>query len=117
MHAILINDKLEVVFLLGLLSSVAFVAEMVTYLTYMKDISDESRRTASMFYGFIPLSGKKMYAVKASMYLLSFCQLLGKAMQVVVLVQIGKKTLVAVIVSELAVYLLYKVVRNDFRYW
>ena len=118
MDKILTSNKLEPFFLLGLLSSAAFVAEGVTYLAYMKDISDESRRTGKLFYGFIPLSGKKLYAVKASMYLLSFCQLLGKAMQVAVLMQIGNRILVfAVLSCELGVYLLYKVVRSDFRYW
>ena len=118
MNAILTSDKLEPLLLLGLLSSAVFVAEGVTYLTYAKDISEESRRSGKLFWGFIPLSGNKLYAVKASMYLLSFCQLLGKAIQVAVLMQIGKKTLVIKVLGcELGVFLLYKVVRSDFRYW
>ena len=117
-NSILESKKLEPLLLLGLLSSAAFVAEGVTYLAYMKDISDESRRTGKLFYGFVPLSGKKLFAVKASMFLLSFCQLLGKAMQMSVLVQIGTKTLAfAVLGCELGIYLLYKVLRSDFRYW
>ena len=117
-NSILISEKLDHLFLLGLLSSAAVVAEGVTYLTYAKDISEESRRLGKLFWGFIPLSGKKLYAVKASMYLLSFCQLLGKAMQVAVLMQIGNKILVAaVLCCEMGVYLLYKVVKRDFRYW
>ena len=115
---ILTSDKLDPLLLLGLLSSVAVVAEGVTYLAYMKDISEESRRSGKQFYGFIPVSGKKLYAVKASMYILSFCQLLGKSMQVAVLMQIGNEVLViAVLGCELGGYLLYKVVRSDFRYW
>ena len=117
-NTILTSKKLEPLLLFGLLSSAAFVAEGVTYLTYMADISEESRGSGKLFYGFIPLSGKKLYAVKASMYLLSFCQLLGKSMQVAVLMQIGKRTLTfAVLGCELGVYLLYKVFMNDFRYW
>ena len=118
MDKILTSNKLEPFFLLGLLSSAAFVAEGVTYLAYMKDISEESRRSGKLFYGFFPLSGKRQYAVKAGMYILSFCQLLGKAMQVAVLMQIGKKTLVIKVLGcELGVYFLYKVVKSDFRYW
>ena len=118
MNAILTSKNLEFVFVLSLMSSAAFVAEGVTYLAYMKDISDESRRTGKLFYGFVPLSGKKLFTVKASMFLLSFCQLLGKAMQMSVLMQIGTKTLVFTVLGcELGVYLLYKVVRSDFRYW
>ena len=117
-NSILTSDKLEPLLLVGLFTSAAFVAEGVTYLAYMKDINEESRRTSNIFYGFIPLSGKKLYAVKASMYLLSFCQLLGKSMQVAVLMQIGSKTLViAVLGCELGLYLLYKVILCDLRYW
>ena len=117
-NTILTSEKLETLLLLGLLSSAAFVAEGVTYFAYMKDISEESRRSGKLFYGFVPLSGKKLYAVKSSMYLLSFCQLLGKSMQVAVLMQIGNKTLAFVVIGcELGLYLLYKVVMNDFRYW
>ena len=118
MDKILTSNKLEPLLLLSLLSSAAFVAEGVTYLSFTADISEENRRSEKLFYGFIPLSGKKLYAVKASMYLLSFCQLLGKAIQVAVLMQIGNEVLViAVLGCELGVYLLYKVVRSDFRYW
>ena len=117
-NTILTSNKLEHLILLGLLSSAAFVAEGVTYLSYTADISEENRRTGKLFHGYVPLSGKKLYAVKASMYLLSFCQLLGKSMQVSVLVQIGNKKLAfAVLGCELGVYLLYKVFRSDFRYW
>ena len=117
-NSILTSDKLELVLLLSLFTSATFVAEGVTYLSYTTDISEKSRQSGKLFYGFIPLSGKKLYAVKASMYLLSFCQLLGKAMQVAVLMQIGNKTLAfGVLGCELGVYLLYKVFRSDFRYW
>ena len=117
-NTILTSNKLDPLLLLGLLSSAAFVAEGVTYLSFTADISEENRRSEKLFYGFIPLSGKKLYAVQASMYLLSFCQLLGKAIEVSVLMQIGQKTLVsAVLGCEIGVYLLYKVIRGDFRYW
>ena len=55
------------------MSSIAFVSEAVTYLTYMKDINEESRRTGKLFFGFMPLSGIRLVVVKVSMYVLSFC--------------------------------------------
>ena len=117
MNTILTSDNLEPLLLVSLLSSAAFVSHSMTYLTFMKDINEESRQ-AKLFYGFLPLSGKKLIAVKASMYLLSFCQLLGKAIEMAVLMQIGGKTLAFSMLScEMGVYLLYKVVMNDFRYW
>jgi len=52
------------------------------------------------------------------MYLLSFCQLLGKSFAMAILVQVGGKTLAfSVLGGEMVTYLLYKVVRGDFRYW
>ena len=56
-----------------MLSSVAFVSETVTYMTFIKDIGAESRRTGKLFYGFVPLSGIRIALVKVSMYVLSFC--------------------------------------------
>jgi len=52
------------------------------------------------------------------MYLLSFCQLLGKSFAMAILVQIGGKTLaVSVLGGEMVAFLVYKLVRGDFRYW
>jgi len=52
------------------------------------------------------------------MYLLSFCQLLGKSLEMAILFQIGGKILaISVLGGEMVAYLLYKLVRGDFRYW
>jgi len=118
MNKVLMSDKLDVIVLLALLSSAAFVSEAVTYMTYMKDINAESRRTGKLFYGFVPLSGIRLVLVKVSMYVLSFCQLMGNSITVALLVQKGGKTLAIIVLScEMGVYLLWKVVRRDFRYW
>jgi len=98
--------------------SAAFVAEAVSYMTYLKDIDDESRRTGKIFYGFIPLQGVRLSLVEVSMRLLSFCQLLGKSFEIAILVQVGGKTLaIGVLGGEMVAYLSYKLVRGDFRYW
>ena len=66
----------------------------------------------------MPLHGLKLVVVKWSMYLLSFCQLLGKSLEMAILVQVGGKILaLSVLGGEMVVYLIYKVVRGDFRYW
>ena len=52
------------------------------------------------------------------MYTQSFCQALGKGLEIAILVQIGGKMLVfCVLGGEMGVYLIFKVVRGDFRYW
>ena len=62
-----------IVLIIALLTSAAFVAETVSYMTFMKDINEESRRTGKLFYGFVPLSGIRQLIVKFSMYILTFC--------------------------------------------
>ena len=59
-----------------------------------------------------------IFFARRSMYLLSFCQLLGKSFAMAILVQIGGKTLaVSVLGGEMVAFLVYKLVRGDFRYW
>ena len=115
---VLESVELDWIVLAALFTSVAFVSEAVSYMTFMKDISEEGRRKQKIFYGFIPLSGIKLVMVKLSMYLLSFCQLLGKSFQMVILMQMGGRTLaLGVLGGEVFIYLLYKLLRRDFRYW
>ena len=85
-NTVLTSDKLDVVVILALISSVAFVSEAVTYMTFIKDINEESRRTGKLFYGFVPLSGIRLVIVKGSMYVLSFCQLMEKSITIALLV-------------------------------
>jgi len=43
---------------------------------------------------------------------------MGKSIMIAILLQIGGKTLALIVLScEMAIYLLYKVIRRDFRYW
>jgi len=115
---VLESEELDLIVVGALLVSVVFVAEAVSYMTYVKDISEESRRTGKIFYGFVPLHGLRLVVVKWSMYLLSFCQLLGKSLEMAILVQIGGKILaIGVLGGELVAYLVYKLVRSDYRYW
>ena len=115
----ILNSKEVNILLVGALSTSAmFVAEAVSYMTYMMDISEDNRQKGNLFYGFVSLHGLRLVVVKWSMYLLSFCQLLGKSLMVNIIYQIGGKTLVvAVMGGEMVAYLIYKVVRGDFRYW
>jgi len=115
---LLTMEELDPIVVVSLLVSVIFVSEAVTYMTYVKDISEESRTTGRLFYGFMPLSGMRMVLVKGSMYVLSFCQLMGKSITIGIMVQIGgKRTALAVLGCEVGIYLLYKVLRKDFRYF
>jgi len=115
---ILTAQSINNIVLLAMLASVAFVAEGVTYLTFMKDISLEGRKSGKLFYGFAPLSGIRLHIVKIAMYMLSFCQLIGKSLAIAIIFQMGGRPLTAFVFScEIGVYLLYKVLRGDFYHW
>ena len=117
-YALLQVEDLDFIVLGALFASGAFVANTVSYLTYAKDIDQESRRTGRLFYGFIPLRGMRLVAVYGAMHALTFCQLIAKSITIGILVQIGgKQTALAVLSCEVGIYLLYKVLRKDFRYF
>jgi len=116
-NTVLTSDKPDAIVLLAMLSSAVFVSEAVTYMTFIKDISAESRRTGKLFYGFVPLSGIRRWIMKGSMHMLSFCQLMGKSIAIALLTQMGGRTLAITVLScEMGVYLLFKVARHDLRY-
>jgi len=117
-YKILKSETIDPIVLTALFASVAITASTVSYLTYTKDIDDESRRTGRLFYGFIPLSGIRLIAVYGAMHVLSFSQLMAKSITIGILVHIGGKRLaIAVLSCEVGIYLIYKVLRKDFRYF
>ena len=116
-NSILKSNETDPVVIFGLITSAFFVAEGISYLSYIKDVNEESRRTGYLFYGFVPLSGVGLYVVRTAMFLLSFCQLSSKSVQVAILIHLGGKTMaIFVICIETFLFLLYKVLRRDFRY-
>jgi hypothetical protein len=86
---VLESKEIDWIVLGALFCSAVFVAETMGYMTFMADINDAHRKTEKTFYGFVPLHGVRLMVVKWSMYLLSFCQLLGKSLEVAVLYIVG----------------------------
>ena len=112
------KDVLDPIIIVALFASLAIAADTVSYLTYAKDIDHESRRTGRLFYGFIPLRGLRIVVVYVAMHVLSFCQLTAKSITIGILAHLGGKPLaIAVLGGEVGIYLLYKVLRKDFRYF
>ena len=107
-HTILTSKEFDMIIISALFTSAAFVSEAVTYMTFVKDINEESRKTGTLFYGFMPLSGIRVLIVKLSMYMLSFCQILGKSLQIAMLMLSGGRSLVIfVLLGEFCLYILY----------
>ena len=72
----------------------------------------------SSFYGFLPLIGYKATVATGGMVGMSFCQLLSKCVGLVALKNCGGGIVVlSVLGGELALYLLYKLLRGDLRCW
>mgnify|MGYP001128235878 FL=1 len=116
--AIMVRKTSNLVVLGALVISCLFVAELITYITFVRDISEESRNTGRIFYGFVPLSGANLYIVRGNMFLLSICQLISKSMFIAILWQEGRMKLILVVsCCEMAAFFMYKVVRGDFRYF
>ena len=115
--SILSSTNVDNILLLSVVLSAGMTSECVTYMTYIKDISEEGRRLGKLFYGFVPLSGFRLIMVRISMYMLSFCQLIGKCFGMSILYNLGGPVLVLqVLGGEMLAYLLYKVVRKDLVY-
>jgi len=112
-NALLTSVDLDFIVMIALLLTLAFASNAVAYLTYVKDIGSESRRTGKLFYGFMPLSGVRLVLGMGSLHVLSFCQLLAKSISIALLFQMGGKTLVIIVLGcEMGVFLTYKLARQ-----
>jgi len=84
-----------------------------TTIAYDMDTSPEKRKYFPAFYGVIPDQGRM--SVLMVMVLMSFCQVAARALSLSLLfcMSTGSGTAVAWLSTEMAVYLLVKVVRQD----
>ena len=80
-----------------------------------KDTSPNSRRVTPDFYGFVPPTGRGLIFVL--MVVNSTSQFLAKIMAIGLLGAVSKTWTVAYLVGDMCLFLLYKLLRNDFFYW
>jgi hypothetical protein len=70
------------------------------------------------FYGFIPSGAIDRIVMRGAMLTLSVSQLLARSLGCALTAEaVGKNYVGMMIVSELSLFILYKIVRNDFLYW
>jgi hypothetical protein len=73
---------------------------------------------SGLFYGFIPAGAVDRKIIQVGMFALASCQLLARSIGcALIAAAVGKLNLGFMLGAELAVYLLYKVIRRDFYYW
>ena len=79
------------------------------------DTSPTKRRETPDFYGYVPPTGRALIFVL--MVVNSTSQFLAKIMAIALLGAVSKTWVVAYLVGDMCLFLLYKLLRNDFIYW
>ena len=79
------------------------------------DTSPKKRRETLDFYGFVPPTGRGFIFVL--MVVNSTSQFLAKIMAIALLGAVSKTWMIAYLVGDVCLYLLYTFLRNDFFYW
>ena len=79
------------------------------------DTSPKKRRETPDFYGYVPPTGRGLIFIL--MVVNSTSQFLAKIMAIALLGAVSKMWAAAYLVGEMCLFLLYKLLRNDFIYW
>ena len=79
------------------------------------DTSPKKRRETPDFYGYVPPTGRGLIFVL--MVVNSTSQFLAKIMAIALLGAVSKTWVVAYLVGDMCLYLLYKLLRNDLFYF
>ena len=79
------------------------------------DTSPTKRRETPDFYGFVPPTGRGL--IFMLMVVNSTSQFLAKIMAIALLGAVSKTWVVAYLLGDMCLYLLYKLLRNDFFYY
>ena len=79
------------------------------------DTSPKKRRETPDFYGYVPPTGRGLIFVL--MVVNSTSQFLAKIMAIALLGAVSKTWVVAYLVGDVCLFLLYKILRNDLFYW
>mmetsp|Transcript_15759 Transcript_15759/g.32362 ORF Transcript_15759/g.32362 Transcript_15759/m.32362 type:complete len:676 (+) Transcript_15759:137-2164(+) len=85
--------------------------------SYDYDTDPARRKETPNFYGFVPADAWKRLWVFVSMLLITSSMLMIKCMTIVLLGMVGRNWVFAFIGADQALYLLVKLLRNDFWYW
>lgn len=102
---------------LSLFISVFTTGFVSATLSYDIDTDPKKRGYNSEFYGYVPDSPSKRAVLFMTMILMSAVQVLIKGVLVVILGSMGLVYALSYMVGDLLFYLVYKLVRRDFKYW
>jgi hypothetical protein len=84
-------------------------------ISYDMDTSPKKRRETPDFYGFVPPTGRGF--IFFLMVVFSTVQFLAKITAIALLGAVSKKWVVLYLLGDIVLYLLNKIIRNDFLSW
>ncbi|GMH96462.1 hypothetical protein TrVE_jg10144 [Triparma verrucosa] len=100
----------------GLVTSVVTASFISTLIAYEMDTDISNRKHTPNFYGYMPDKALQRMKAALAMLVMSSCQLLAKAFCCSLLGIISVKYVIVYLFTDMAVYLLYKLLRHDFAY-
>ena len=86
-------------------------------MSYDWDTDPKKRLKSSEFYGYIPDSARQRTALFTSMVFISALMLLVRALVLVMLGLVSRYAALCYFGIDMGMYLLFKIVRDDFFYW
>ncbi|GMI03055.1 hypothetical protein TrLO_g8892 [Triparma laevis f. longispina] len=116
-YAIINGKDQGLTVVLSLASSVLSGSFISAAIAYEKDTSKEARSHSPQFYGYIPDALKPTIVVSLLMWVMSACQMSGKAFACALCAVQSRSMLLLFLFAEFFLFVLYKVVRRDYLYW
>ena len=111
------SDKLQTASLFSIIISIATVALGTTTICFDFDLDPERRAHTPDFYGYVPNSSSGRVNVVISMFMFTTCHILIRVLGVAILAAVSPAITAAILGGDLLFFLLFKLARNDFRYW
>ncbi|GMH89802.1 hypothetical protein TrVE_jg6277 [Triparma verrucosa] len=115
--ALLVNKEKPFIMMLSVFLSASTIGYSTSLISYDKDIEPGGRRTQPWIYGYIDVSPLKRALAFVSMTSVSALQVFMKAIMIGLLGVAGKDLLFIYLGIEISIYLVWKVIRGDFRYF
>jgi hypothetical protein len=105
------------VLVVSVVTALVGVAVRVSSLAYQMDTSVEKRAINPSFYGYLPAESKRRYLAIFCLFVFSLMHIVSRCSAVALLYVTNPMWLYAFLAVDMALFLLWKVLRNDFVWW
>ena len=117
LSAMLSFGSVSMASIISLVTSALTTGFISSSLSYDWDTDPKKRAESSEFYGYIPSRARLRAVVFVLMILISAIMLIVRASAIALLGHISKSAVFAYIFIDMCLYLIFKMVRDDFFYW